>query len=134
MCYNLLKNSGVASHFLKGDLEPFCVMLGVQSDVFFQVGDGHVFPRGDLFGVDARNVVALANPHVVEFVFGEALPDGCFIYKGVDLVHFTMHTHFFPKAARGGFLQCLTVTRMAAAGVGPEARGVVLGQSPLLHE
>ena len=81
MCQNLLKNSSVACHFLKGDLEPFGVMFGIQLDVFLQVGDGHVFPRGDFFGIDAGDVVALANPYMVEFVLGETLPEGALYIK-----------------------------------------------------
>ena len=94
-----LEHLSVVCHLFKSDLKPLGVMLGVALDVFLQVGDRHVLPRGDFFSVDARNVVALANPHMVKLMLGEALSDGRLIYKGVDFVHRTTHAHLFPKAA-----------------------------------
>ena len=95
----VLEHFRVVCHLLEGDFEPLGVMLGIQLDVFLQVLDIHVFPRSDLFGVDAGDVVAPPNPHMVELVLGEALADGGFIYKGIDLVHLATHAHLFPKAA-----------------------------------
>ena len=39
-----LKHSGMMRHFLKSDLEPLGVMLGMGFDVVFQVIEAHVFP------------------------------------------------------------------------------------------
>ena len=76
----------------------------------------------------------MAEPHVVEFVLGETEADGSLIYKGEDFVHVAGHSHFFLKAACGGFCQRLALSGMATAGVGPQAGGVVLRQGSLLEQ
>ena len=122
----LLKHLGVMGHLLEGDLEPLGVVGRVEDEVFLEVVDGHVFPRGDFVGVDAGDVVALSDPYVVELVLGESLSDGCLVYKGIYLVHLASHPHLFPKAACSGLFQCFAITRMAATSVGPQAGRVVL--------
>ena len=125
---------GMPSHLFKSDLEPFRVMFGVVFEVFFQVVEAHVFPRFHFIAVDVGRVIALADEDVVKLVLGEALPDGRLIYKGVDLAHLASHTHLFHQATLGGLGCRFACAGMAAAGVGPEAGGVVLREGALLQE
>ena len=120
--------------FFKRDLKPFGIALWMGLHVLGDIVEAHVFEGGDFLGVDGGNVVALAEPYVVELMFGEAKADGCLIDKGEDLVHGAGEAHFlFQPARRGGF-ERLTVAGMTATSVGPETGGVVFGQCPLLQQ
>ena len=118
----------------KGDLKPFGVAFGVVFHVLLDGFEAHVFPGSDFFGVDDRSVVGMAEPHVVVFVFDEAESHRGLIYKGEDLVHLDGHAHLLHEAAGGGLLHGLALLRMAAAGVGPQAGGVVFGEGTLLQQ
>ena len=85
----------MTSDFVKRDLKPFGVLFRMNIHVGGDVVKAHVFPCFHLVGVDDWGSVALAEPHVVEFVFGEAEADGSLIYKGEDFVHVASHTQFF---------------------------------------
>ena len=89
------------------------------------VVEAHVFERGDFFGVDGWGVVALAEPHVIEFVFDESESDRSLINKGENLVHVAGEAHLFVQPSGCCLFEGLAVAGMAAAGVGPQSRGVV---------
>ena len=113
------KQFSVVGHFLEGNLEPLGITLGMKLEVGFQGVDTHIFPRFHLFTVDLWNLVALPYENVVKLVFGESLPNGSLIDKGVDFVHIAVHSHLFHQATRSGLQRGFSVAGMAAAGVGP---------------
>ena len=90
---------GMMQHFLKGDFEPFGVLLRVELNIVFQVSYSHVFPRLNFLMVDDWSVVALTDEHMVKLMFGETFSDGSLIYKGVDFVHRADHAHLFHQTA-----------------------------------
>ena len=119
---------------IEGDLEPFRIGFGVFLQVLFDGVEAYVFPRGHFVGVDDGGVVALPEKDVVVFVFDEAQSDGCLIYKGEDLVQVAGHAHLLLESPCGGLFHGCAVARVAAAGVGPEAGGVVFRQGALLQQ
>ena len=102
--------------------------------VFFDKIEAHVFPSGHLIGVDDGSVVALSKKYMVELVLNETQSYRCLIDKGEHLLHFTGDAHLFQQSAGSGLFHGLAVTRVAAAGVGPQSRGVVFGKSSLLEQ
>lgn len=71
---------------------------------------------------------------MVEFMFDESLHHVSLIDKAKSLFKFALHTHFLLQAAISSIMKRFTVARVATAGIGPEARGMVFGQSPLLEK
>ena len=124
----------VFGDLVEGDFKPFGIAFGMGFHVGGDGVEAHVFERGHFLGVDDRGGVGSAEPDVVELVFYETESDGCFIYKGENLVHLAAHPHLFLKAAARGGFQCLTIARVAATGVGPQARGVVFREGSLLEQ
>ena len=122
----------VMCHLVEGNLEPRCVMLRVGTYVALQVVEVHIFPGSYFVGVDGGRVVAMSEEDVVEFVLGEAFSDGSLINKGIYLPQLALESHLFHQASRGGLHYGFSVAGMAAAGVGPKARGVVFGEGTLL--
>ena len=119
--------------FLEGDLEPFGIAFRVGFHVVGDVVEGHVLPGGYLVGVDDGGVVGGPEPDMVEFMFDESEAYRGLIYKGEDLVQVAVHAHLFLESPSGGFFQGLAIAGMTAAGVGPEAGGVVFRQGALLE-
>ena len=129
-----LQGGTVFHDLFKRDLEPFGVGLGMGFHVVGDVVETHVLIGGHLVGVDDGGVVGMAEPDMVELVFDEAESHGGHIYKGEDLVHLASHPHLLHEAAGGGLLHGLAVLGMTAAGVGPQAGGVVFRQGALLEQ
>ena len=76
----------VSGNLVKRDFEPFGIKFRMLPDVFGNGIRTHVFPFFHFFRVDCRLGVADADEHMVKFVFGKALPDGCLVDERKDFM------------------------------------------------
>ena len=124
----------VFGDLVEGDLKPFRITFWMGFHVGGDGVEAHVFERGHFLGVDDGGVIGSAEPHVVELMFYESEADGGLIYKGEDFVHVAGEAHLFFQASCRGLFEALAAARVAATGVGPQARGVVFREGSLLEQ
>ena len=85
------------------------------------------FPLRYLFKVDFRCAVIDTEEHMIQFMFGKPVVKCCFVYKAKYFIHLALKTHLFKNPSPGGLFKALTGSWMAAAGIGPQSRRVILG-------
>lgn len=72
--------------------------------------------------------------HVIEFIFSEPVIKTGLVGKAENFFQGAIETHFFHQAAVGGRQGIFPGKRMAAAGVGPEAAGMIFILRALLQQ
>ena len=93
----------------------------------------YVAPGLHFIAIRKGHGICNACEHVIEFVLGETIIKARLIDKIETVSEATLHTHFLlqpPVRSRG---YGLSRAGMAAAGVGPQAGGVILISGPLLQ-
>ena len=109
----------VFGDLVEGDFKPFGIAFRMGFHVVSDIVEVHVFVGCYLVGVDDGGVITLSEPDMVELMFDESQSNGCFIYKGKDLVHVAGHAHFFLQPSCRSLFKAFAIAGMAAAGVGP---------------
>ena len=118
--------------FLECNLKPSGIILRILLNILFDILDGLVFIRLHFFPINNRCRVGDSDEHMVELMLDETLHHVGLVDEAEHLFEVALHPHLLHQAAFCGILQRLAVTRMAATGVGPQSRGVVLREGALL--
>ena len=124
----------IINELVECNLEPGGIVGWILLYIFGYIFDGFVFVRFHFFPINNRCRVGGADENVVELMFGEALHHVGLVDEAERLFELALHAHFLHQAAFGGIFERLAVTRMAAASVGPQPRGVVFGERTLLEQ
>ena len=124
----------IFNEFRKRNLKPGGIVCWIFFDIFSDIFDSFVFIRLHFFPINNRCRVGGANKHMVELMLGKALHHVGLVDEAERLLEVALHPHLLHQAAFCGILQRLAVTRMAAAGVGPQTRSVVFGKRALLKQ
>jgi hypothetical protein len=124
--------------FAKNDLEPGGEMLRLGFHLVGQFGHRNP-PNGfDFFAVQFKRTRVGSQDDVVKLVFGEAVVKFRSVnkVKGVPKVRqfCGVHSQLFAKTAGCGLEVRFAFTLVAAAGIGPEQRRVVLARRTLLKQ
>ena len=91
--------TNVFGDLVEGDFKPFGIAFRMGFHVVSDIVEVHVFVGCYLVGVDDGGVITLPEPDMVELMFDESQSNGCFIYKGKDLMHLAMQSHFLHQPA-----------------------------------
>ena len=89
----------VFGNLVEGDFKPFGIAFRMGFHVVSDIVEVHVFVGFNFLSIDDRSVVTLSEPDMVELMFDESQSNGCFIYKGKDLMHLAMQSHFLHQSA-----------------------------------
>ena len=120
--------------FLECNLKPSGIICRILLDILFDILDSFVFIRLHFCPINNRCCISGANENMVELMLGETLHHVRLVDKAERLFELALHPHLLHQTAFCGILQRLAVTRMAAAGVGPQARSVVFCERTLLEQ
>ena len=116
--------------------KPDGIPLRMRLDIVTERGWVDPLPVAHLVRVrgNLRTPVGASNEDVVELVFLQVAPNIGSIREAEDPIERARKAHLFLQPALGRIGKRFARTRVAAAGVGPQAAGMVLVGVPLLEE
>ena len=115
-------------------MEPVGVIARMGDKFFADFVQRKEFVRLHLGGVWLNGAVVGAEQYVVELVFGEAVIEFGAIGEAENFFEGAIEPHFFGEAAVCGRGRVFSGELVAAAGVGPQAGGVIFIRCALLQE
>ena len=124
----------IINELVECNLEPGGIVGWILLYIFGYILDGFVFVRLHFVPINNRCCVGGADEHVVELMLSESLHHVGLVDEAECLFEVALHAHLLHQTAFGGLFERLAVTRMAAAGVGPQSRGVIFGERTLLEQ
>ena len=127
-------NDMIFNEFRERNFKPGSIILRIFLDILFDIFDSFIFIRLHFFPINNRCRVGGADENMIELVLGETLHHVGLVDEAERLFEFALHPHLLHQATFGGILQRLTITRMTAAGVGPQTRSVVFCERALLEQ